>query len=439
MKFVEWIRFKKIFKKLFFLLLIFFFGIGIFRSLNLDYNSYKQIKGIPGMDYESQLEIISSPGYFDSVKNFNPYAKEEINFQKKAFSKIIAAYERNDIKEVNRLETLINIYKYSRYTNERDFEDYKDRMMPIFEDIKGDFRKEEVFIQGNGTKFLSDSTFVNSLVMLNYYNYKHDLKNTSLYDNGPIPFLEWNMSNTLGLLAILVSIIYTHNTISREVENGSYKIVLLSRINRGKYYFKKYIYSLLKTIFTLFLPLILIFLLVVYIDGPQSFEVPIIMQNDNLTSLIGEEGNIKEEIEKGRYSETGLIVENFSGNLEICSNTTIDDFHFSPYYKYLIGEIITLILWIAFMTSLSQLFSTFIKNSNLAFLVSIISFGILFILGNIVFENTGRYYLLFGQLDLGRSMTVGNGVTFLYSIIFYLLTTLIVYFIGKRKFMKLEF
>lgn len=286
--------------------------------------------------------------YTDKELNPNVYYSEII--RERGGEQLIKANEEHNIKEITRLMTFeYLIMAKAGYVLNDPVENtaFYNKVIDMWNDVSGGVPYEDIdFYPQNYPATLNKN---DNLLSGKYYY--------QLYINDFEPI---------------------YNAINREKNTGSLKLILTQSISRKKYYISKWISGVIRILFVIIFPPILMSIILGITNGFVSMEYPTIYLRDSLTTL----KTIPNYFERSsrQYGWAPQFCYSFSYYAETMSGPEFHGAHermeIIPFYKYLLMVILLTALFIAFAVALVQLISAIINKEIISFAGSALIFAL---------------------------------------------------------------
>lgn len=197
-----------------------------------------------------------------------------------------------------------------------------------------------------------------------------------------ITYLYDYLFNILPKFIIIIPILFIYNTINKEKNVGSLKLVLTQSISRWKYYLSKWLSGIIHVIFTLSFPAILISTILGLINGFVSLNYPTIYFKNTMTSFKNIPNYLDAvKMQKGYFKTFGdsdATFSYFAPKSSYVSNfaNPHEKMEIIPFYKYLLIVVLLSILFIAFAVALTQLISAIVNKEIISFVGITLIFGL---------------------------------------------------------------
>jgi ABC-type transport system involved in multi-copper enzyme maturation permease subunit len=275
-----------------------------------------------------------------------------------------------------------------------------------------------------------------------YQLYKNDFEPIYYDDINNITYLYNYFFSIVPKFIVIISIIFIYNTINKEKNRGSLKLVFTQSVSRWEYYISKWISGLIYIIFILLFPTIIISLLLGMKNGFISMKYPTLYIKDTMTSLKPIPNYF--DIIKAKMGSYPWFNKTALGYYAPSHKTFVDvvaehnKTELIPFYKYLLMVLLLTILFIGFAVALVQLISAIINHEIISFLVAT---GV-FIIGTLIsspFKYEKHLNLSPFTMENASRIIIGTyNVTALTSILILLGFTILLLIIGVIYFKKKE-
>lgn len=390
----------------------------------------RQFSGKHNIELESQdIRLQGSKYWANFVNEYTNKKRVEIA------EKIVKAEFNEDYRSYNRYKTLYNLIYAKMYMSHSDRIRSKAaeiEMKEIWDKVSDGTPFEDI-----GTYFYGDQAYLMDFFNIYeakfyYYLFTNDLEVVYKDDINNVSFLYRYLIDMLPILLIAFPVLLTHNSINKEVNGGTAKLVLTQGISRWKYYISKYISGVMHILFLVYIPLMLISAMIGFKYGFVSFKYPVFYYPLGFNGLTPRY-NYMEGL-NNPYEYIGisrLPQQSIKGFKTILLGDEI-----IPFYNFLILNILFTLLFVMFAVALAELISALINNE-------IISFGLasaIFVAGYKLSEPYihERNYNL-SPFTMNNPAAIINGscnVTALASFLILCLFTILLLTIGMLYFKK---
>lgn len=285
--------------------------------------------------------------------------------------------EENDVKEITRLMSFHSLlYIKLNLKLEEDpimSKVFEKKILKIWDDVSNGIPYDDIeFMPFTEVDYGWTNYWI---VSAKYHHqlYINDMEPVYSDEVNNITYLYEYFFNILTKLIILVPILFIYNSINKEKNMGSLKLVLTQSISRRKYYIGKWISGVIHIIFTLFLPSAVISIYLGFINGFVSFKYPTIYLRNSMTSFKTIPNYFDTiTMQWGRYPRFGSYDSIFSympPKYNYIWDLVVphERMDIVPFYKYLLMVILLTVLFIAFAVALTQLISAIINNEIISF------------------------------------------------------------------------
>lgn len=378
----------------------------------------------------------------DKEKEAYPVVYESLIQEHQIVLDIVKAVANNDYRETTRLIALWNLFiiKLDRLSADPTSDVIvKNEIYDLWLDIAGGIPYESIDFRpifGDGktdtAPYLLKAEYYHNL----YMNDWEPIYNDEVNNLNAIYSYFFNM---LPILIFLVIVLFSYNNINKDKNNGSLKLVLTQSISRGKYYFSKWVSSVLHILTVIFIPPIIMSIAGGLVGGFTTLKYPVFYLNNIFTRLVPIPNFFdivhKDFIPPELYARVfGHIAPGFYSR----HADPHGDIDIIPFYKYIILVSILVILFVMFLVAFVQLISA-IMNHEIIGLVTSIGFIAIFIyIGQPFIQERAYNVNPFTFSNVSRIVEGTHNVTFLTSIIIMLMSIAILLTVGYKYFKKKE-
>lgn len=351
---------------------------------------------------------------------------------------IVIANKQEDVREVTRLLAFLHLLqaKAGFVTNDTIGNPEFDRLVkPMWYDVSGGIPYDNINFFPLGGAFIDTRQY--HLLRGKYYHhlYVNDLEPIYHDDLNNVTYLYDYFFNIVPLFVIILSILLVYNSINKEKNSGSLKLVITQSINRWKYYISKWIAGTVHVLFIILLPPIVLSTILGIRYGFVSLSYPTIYLRNSMTSL--------KTIPN--YFDAVDFIPRFRPTFSyMAPNTTSRLFmphermELIPFYQYLLLVLLLTIMFVAFAVALTQLISALINIE----IISFVTIAGIFIAGTLLSTpfTQGKSLNLspFTMGNPGRIIIGTYNITALGAIITLLASTALLLAIGCRYFRTKE-
>ncbi|MSU02744.1 ABC transporter permease [Tissierella pigra] len=395
--------------------------------------------------YYYLLQGASDEHYNEEMKILYPKAYKARLISIDTEKDIINADMENDIEELNRLNTFYNLLM-SKYCSVRQDSILNNifyrKVMDIWNDVSGGIKYEDVDFTPVNRIDKDGNTHL--LVAKYYYElYKNDLEPIYLDDTNNITYLYEYFFNIIPKFIILIPILFVYNSINKEKNTGSLKLVITQSISRWKYYISKWISGVIHVLFVIFTPGILISTILGFTNGFVSMKYPAIYFKGIMSSFIPVPNyfdGLRENIGIGNLR---LVFHNFNYIAPIHKQDAIwvyehENMEVIEFYKYLFMVLLLTILFVGFCVALVQLISAIINKEIISFAIGTVIFAIGISVSSPFKYDKNLNLSPFTMENASRIIIGTYNVTGLVSVIVLFVTTAILLTLGCRYFRRKE-
>lgn|GEM_PF-815438 len=349
--------------------------------------------------------------------------------------KIVKAEFNEDYRSYNRYKAFYSLIYAKMYMSHSDRIRSKAaeiEMKEIWDKVSDGTHFEDISTYFYGDRAYLMDFFNIYQAKFYYYLYTNDLEEVYKDDINNVSFLYRYLIDMLPLLLIVFPILLTHNSINKEVNSGSARLVLTQGISRWKYYISKYISGVIHILFLAYIPLMFISVMIGFKYGFVSFKYPVFYYPLGFKGLTPRYNYVEGLKNPYEYIGISRLPQQSIKEFE----TILLGDEIIPFYNFLILNILFTLLFVLFAVALSELVSALINNE-------IISFGLvlaIFISGYKLSEpyTHERNYNI-SPFTMNNSATIINGscnVTALTSFLILSLFTILLLTIGMLYFKK---
>ncbi|TAH64089.1 MAG: hypothetical protein EWM50_00325 [Gottschalkiaceae bacterium] len=322
--------------------------------------------------------------YGEREKELYPQAYYSLGVYKKVQEDLVIAIEENDVREITRLMSFFHLLwaKQEYITHDAIMNKiFENRAMKIWNDVSDGIPYEDMDFR---PYFGGSETRVYALLYAKYYHqlYINDIEPVYSNDINNVTYLYEYFFSILPKFIIVIPILFIYNSINREKNGGSLKLVLTQSISRWKYYLSKWLSGTIHVIFTLFFPAIIISTLLGVINGFVSLKYPTFYLKNSMSGFKTIPNYMDAvKMKKGNFEKFGGYNATYSYMAPKSSyDVNIVDPHekmeIIPFYKYLLMAVLLSILFITFVVALTQLISAIVNKEIISITTISIIFGI---------------------------------------------------------------
>lgn len=417
--------------------------LNIIKTEELRFN-----RGFIGHDVYSQWrsEAIDWTRFFDEEKKkLYPEAYYSRQIQTKTEENIIIANEENNIKEVNRLMTFYHLLfaKQGAISDDPIMDTvFQKKVIKMWDDVSNGIHYEDINFRGD-RMYIEDSNTILLHAKYYYKLYINDLEPFYSDDNTNVKYTYDYFFHIVPKLIVIMTILFVYNSINKEKNMGSLKLILTQSISRWKYYMSKWVSGVIHLTFVVFLPPIVIGTILGLKNGFVSMEYPTMYLKGTMSSFKpipnyfdiiktrAPDYNIRFKLRN--FSYVAPSSKNYSGWFSEHRKTEVIAF-----YKYLLMVALLTILFIGFCIALTQLISAMINNEIISFVATSVIFGIGILISS-PFKYEKHLNLSPFTMENGSRIVIGTyNVTALVSTLILLGSTILLLVIGCRYFKKKE-
>lgn len=370
-----------------------------------------------------------------------PKAYYSESVKEKNEEQIIIANEANNTKEVVRLMAFNCLLwaKYNFVGNDMIMNTvFEKEVKDMWKDVGGGIEYRD--IDFNSSAKIESNEGVWSLLMAKYYHYlyKHDIEPIYSDDINNITYLYDYFFNIVPKLIVAISIVLIYNSINKEKNSGSLRLLITQSVSRWKYYISKWFSGIIHILFIIIFPAITISSLLGCLYGFKPLNYPTFYIKDTMTTLEPIPNYLDAiKMEVGTYPK--LKYWTFSYYAPVSTNNpTVPHrkMEIIPFYKYILIIMLLTILFIAFAVALVQLISAIANKELISFSLA----TIIFLLGILIsspFKYEKNLNLSpFTMESASRIITGTINATALTSIIVLSASTILLLLIGTTFFKK---
>ena len=356
----------------------------------------------------------------------------------------VKASEENNIKELMRTMTFYNLIraKGGYVTNDPIMDTvFYNKTIDMWNDVSGGIAYEDVNFYPFGDVF-SEGKYEPLLIAKYYYKlYKNDFEPIYENDINNITYLYDYFFNIVPKFIVIISIIFIYNTINKEKNRGSLKLVLTQSISRRKYYISKWTSGVIYVIFIFVFPAIIISLILGLLNGFAPIDYSTIYLKNSMKSFKSIP-NYFDSVKStwGNYPRLARTFSYFSPSYKVMANQAYphERMEIIPFYKYLLIVLLLTILFIGFAVALIQLISAIINHEIISFVAAT---GV-FIIGTLIsapFKYEKHLNLSPFTMENASRIVIGTyNITALTSILILLSSTILLLIVGGIYFRKKE-
>ena len=395
--------------------------------------------------YYYLLQGASNINSFEDWKTLYPKAYQAMTTLIDTEKNIINADMEKDIEELNRLNAFYNLLM-SKYSSVR--QDYilnnifYKKVIDMWNDVSDGIVYEDIDLTPMNRIDKMGDTFL--LVSKYYYQlYKNDLEPIYLDDTNNITYIYEYFFKIIPKFIILIPILFIYNSINKDKNTGSLKLVITQSISRWKYYISKWISGVIHVLFVIFTPGILISTILGFTNGFVSMKYPAIYFKGIMGSFIPAPNyfdTLKKEIGIGNLR---LSFHNFNYVAPIHKHDAVwvyehKNMEVIEFYKYLFMVLLLTILFVGFCVALVQLISAIVNKEIISFVVSIGIFAVGILVSSPFKYDKNLNLSPFTMENASRIIIGTYNITGLVSVIVLFVTTAILLILGCRYFRRKE-
>ncbi len=241
---------------------------------------------------------------------------------------------------------------------------------------------------------------------------------------GPIAYLEQIMRDWAVILMIVFALIFTFDTINRDLKDKNIFHSLVGAKSRTGYYLSKLGLNFAKCLLAFMIPLLIGLLVSLLLDGANNMQAPVMVQKGTLTDM---EGYTFADLNFARFrygslyfglTETDFLLANPSPELgHAYIHINPESYEFIPYYRYLVAQMGLLLTLTLFYVAVFQWISLEIKEAYTSLIVCMLGAISFVLIGQFIFDQTKQMSLSTGVLNLPISVALGNNVSLLYAVV----------------------
>lgn len=368
-----------------------------------------------------------------------PLAASSFDFFDQTNNDVIQATLLGDDKETIRLNILseLMLIKLSRDSNiPIDRANLKRDIYDIWNHVSNgtpydsiDFRPE----------FTQSGIEAQLLLEVRYWNelYQNDIE--PIYDDEANNITVWYsfLYNVGPILFILVPILVTYASINNDKNSGVLKLLLTQSVSRKKYYFSKWIVSVIQSFLVIVIPSLSMGIFYGLKNGFVSLIYPVTYLSNIWTRLKPIPNYIENIFPDGKQTALGrstfmhMAPSNPYEEIFIQPHQGVD---LIPFYKYVLIGLIILILYVSLITALVQLMSALFNNGVVSLAASAVIIGSS--IGLTHFMTIGEHYnvMPLSFFKIGRIIEGTQNVTVLGAVLMLLLSIGLLLFGGVKYF-----
>lgn len=356
---------------------------------------------------------------------------------------ILKSNEENNTKEIVKSIAFMNLLWAKEYFISSDVimnTVFEQKVIDIWNDVSGGIEYEDIDFRPFSS--INDVGKYWDLLVAKYYHqlYTNNLLPIYSDDVNNITYLYDYLFNIVPSLILIIAIISIYNTINKEKNSGSLKLIVTQSFSRWKYYISKWIGGVIHIIFIISLPAITISNILGALNGFVSMKYPTLYLKGAMTTF-KPIPNYLDIIKSNVGQFPKFMPSTFSHYApRTATNLFYDNLHSKMetilFYKYLLIVILLTILFIAFAVAFTQLISAIINKELISFAV-VSSIFVVGILVSSPFKYEKHLNLSPFTMENASRIVIGtHNVTALTSIIILLLSTVLLLFIGCKYFKK---
>lgn len=377
----------------------------------------------------------------DREKELFPKAYYSESIKEKTEEQIIIANEANDTREVVRLMAFNSLLWLKHDILESDTNTvFEKEIKEMWKDVSGDIKYEDIDFNSSIKSGNYEREW--SLLIAKYYHnlYKLDMDPIYSDDINNITYLYDYFFNIVPKLIGVISIILIYNTINKEKNSGSLRLIITQSVSRWKYYIGKWISGIIHIFFVIISPAAIISSLLGFFYGFAPLKYPTFYIKGTMTTFkpipnyldaIKMKFGIYPKLKYSTFSYYAPNSINFPTN-------THEKMEIIPIYKYLLIVLLLTILFIAFVVALTQLISAVINKELISFAFT----SIIFVIGTLVsipFKYEKNINLSPFTMDNASRIVSGTyNATALTSIVVLSVSVILLLLIGIKYFRKKE-
>lgn len=354
---------------------------------------------------------------------------------------IIISNKENNVKEITRLYSFLNLLmsKEQYVSNDPIMNTVFERKAKIiWDDVSDGIPYEDIDFRPFRTVHKDAHFFL--LAKLYHNLYQNNLEPIYSDDISNITYLYDYLFNIVPSIIVIITMLFTYNTINKEKNRGSLKLIITQSVSRWKYYISKWISGVIHVIFILLLPAITINSILGIGNGFISMKYPTLYLKNSLKSFKPIPNYLDGFKEKLGYYPR---LENkhffyFPQNDNVTYYRPHTKVDIIAFYKYLLMVVLLTILFIGFVVALTQLISAIINKE----IISLATTTLIFIMGILIsspLKYEKHYNLSPFTMENASRIVIGTyNVTVLTSIGVLLLSTILLLILGCKYFKKKE-
>ena len=377
----------------------------------------------------------------EETKKLYPKAYYARHLQMKTEEDLIIANEEGNIKEVNRLMSFYHLLSAKEGAIRQDpimNTVFKQKVINIWDEVSNgipykDVNFEELWIKRDGVE--------NNILLAKYYHelYIKDTEPFYFDENTNIRYTYDYFFKILPKVIVVIAILLTYNSINKEKNTGSLKLIMTQSISRWKYYISKWISGVTNVLSVLLIPVIVMSTILGFKNGFISITYPTMYLKGTMTSFkpIPNYFDNMQTLKADRHMR--FLFSNFS---YVAPNSKSDIGWYNmhkkteliSFYKYLLMVMLLTILFIGFSVALIQLISAMIDKEIISLAVVSLMFGLGILISSSFKYEKSLNLSPFTMENASRIIIGTYNVTGLVSILILLGSTILLLGIGCRYF-----
>lgn len=267
--------------------------------------------------------------------------------------------------------------------------------------------------------------------------YKNELRIEYTDENTTASVVYRYLDDVLPIALLFLGIFFSFQSINKEKENGSLKLLITQSMHRSKIYIAKWISGVIQIMTALFIPIFIVFAAIFIKTGNSGLKYPL----PYLQGIFSRVVPIANYAMTSEGGEPATLATRGIGHIATSvPMTNIWIFHPDVSYMSLAGYIVSIFIltlfFTAFIVAFVQLISTIINNTQLSLAATLSSMGVIILL-SIPFTHGERINV--SPFTLFRPTRIIEGlynITPLTSIIILFFSTVILMTIGSHIFKR---
>ncbi len=307
----------------------------------------------------------------------------------------------------------------------------------LWEDVSGGISFDSVDFRPFSSL---NSTFLSSYITISryYHNiYENELRIEYTDENTTASVVYRYLDGVLPIALLFFSVFFSFQSINKERENGSLKLLLTQSIHRSKIYISKWISGVIQIMATLFLPILIVFIGIFIKTGNSGLAYPL----PYLQGIFSRMAPIANYVATSASGEPATHATRGIGHIATSvpmTNIWIyhPDISYLSLATYIIVVFFLTLFFAAFIVAFVQLISTVINNVQLSLAASFSSLGVIILL-SMPFTNGERINL--SPFTLFRPTRILEGlynITPLTTVIILFVSTVVLLIIGSQIFKR---